>query len=65
MIVEIWQSDESFTATEKGSSHVKVLLEIESNCRLIKEIHGVDWTDCMRQYHEFMRWEPYKPFDES
>jgi ADP-ribosylglycohydrolase len=30
---------------------------------IIAVFEGPDWEDCMRQYHEFMGWEPYRPMD--
>ena len=35
---------------------------LEDDSVLIKTIEGEDWNDCMTKYHEFMGWEPYKPF---
>ncbi len=35
---------------------------LEKDALLIKKIEGEDWNDCMTKYHEFMHWEPYKPF---
>lgn len=30
---------------------------------LERVIEGTDWSDCMRQHHEIMGWEPYVPED--
>lgn len=62
MKVEVYKSDEwdSVTAIAVGDTDNINLLE--DDAVLIKTIDGDDWNDCMKQYHEFMGWEPYKPF---
>lgn len=62
MKVEVYKSKEwnSVTAIAVGDTDNINLLE--DDAVLIKTIDGDDWNDCMKQYHEFMGWEPYKPF---
>ena len=38
---------------------------LEEDAVLIRTIEGEDWNDCMRQHHELMCWEPYKPWIED
>lgn len=38
---------------------------IGKNAKLVTTIHGNDWTDCMCKMHEYLKWEPYKPFEET
>lgn len=60
MTLEIYESpDGDYTAIDKY--HKQKQLIVEPNSKLIKEINGDDWNDCMKQYHEYMGWEPYKP----
>lgn len=59
MIVEVYESKEweSITAVAKGECGM-----LEEDAVLIRTIEGEDWNDCMRQHHELMGWEPYKPW---
>ena len=59
MIIEIYTSEkwESITAVVEGDTEI-----LEDDAALLKKIEGADWNDCMAKYHEFMGWEPYKPF---
>ena len=59
MTIDIYKSKEweSITAVLEGETEM-----LEKDVVLIKKIKGTDWTDCMTKYHEFMNWEPYKPF---
>lgn len=59
MEIEIYESIEGYTAIDK--EHQQKQLIIEPNSKLIKTIEGVDWNDCMKKYHDYMGWEPYKP----
>lgn len=62
MILEIYESPEGdYTAIDK--SHQQKQIIVEPNSKLINTIEGVDWNDCMTQYHVYMGWEPYKPFE--
>ena len=64
MIIQIWyngqdEENEEYTFLSKGdSANLWMIQESE----LIKEISGKDWNDCMIKVHEFLGWEPYKPF---
>lgn len=61
MILYVYEcSDDSFVATSE--TDLKKLETIAPNAKLIKEINGDDWNDCMFKYHEFMGWEKYQPF---
>lgn len=62
MTVEVYESKEwkSITAIAKGERH-----QLEKDAKLIRTIEGEDWNDCMRQHHEMMGWEPYKPWTEE
>lgn len=59
MIVEVYKSEEwdSITALVKGETNM-----LEADAVLLRTIEGTDWNDCMRQHHELMGWEPYKPW---
>lgn len=59
MIIDIYKSKKwkSITAVLEGKTEM-----LEKDALLIKKIEGADWNDCMTKYHEFMNWEPYKPF---
>jgi len=59
MIIDIYKSKKwkSMTAVLEGKTEM-----LEKDALLIKKIEGEDWNDCMTKYHEFMNWEPYKPF---
>ena len=59
MKIEIYTSEkwESITAVVEGDTEM-----LEDDAVLLKKIEGADWNDCMSKYHEFMDWEPYKPF---
>ena len=61
MIVEVYKSEEwdSITAVVQGDTNM-----LEKDAVLIRTIEGKDWNDCMRQHHEFMGWETYKPWTE-
>lgn len=61
MIVEVYKSKEwdSITAIAKGQTDM-----LEDDAVLVRTIVGEDWNDCMRQHHEIMGWEPYKPWVE-
>lgn len=64
MLVEIYTSDSenSITVFEKGTeNNIKLL---PKDALLLRTIEGVDWNDCMKQHHELMGWEPYKPIEE-
>jgi len=58
--IEIYYSasENSYAVYEKDT-YGKLL---EEDAVLIKELSGKDWDDCMTKYHEYMGWEPYKPF---
>lgn len=58
MIVQVWEESDSITVIVKGSTYP----EIETGSKLIREIEGKDWEDCMRKHHDLMGWESYKPF---
>ena len=62
MIVEVYASKKwkSTTAVAKGEYCL-----LEKDAVLIRTIEGEDWNDCMRQHHELMGWEPYKPWIED
>ena len=59
MTIEIYTSKKwnSITAVVEGDKEM-----LEDDAVLIKKIKGADWNDCMTKHHEFMNWEPYKPF---
>ena len=59
MIVEVYTSEEweSISAVVKGEYDL-----LEKDAVLLRTIEGEDWKDCMRQHHELMGWEPYKPW---
>jgi hypothetical protein len=59
MIVEVYESKEwsSITAVARGETEM-----LEEDAKLVRTIEGKDWNDCMRQHHEIMGWEPYKPW---
>jgi hypothetical protein len=59
MTIDIYKSKEwsSITAVVEGETEM-----LEKDAVLIKKIKGADWNDCMAKYHEFMNWEPYRPF---
>ena len=59
MTVEVYISEkwESISAVVKG--HYE---HLEKDAVLLRTIEGEDWNDCMRQHHELMGWEPYKPW---
>lgn len=61
MIVEVYTSEEweSISAVVKGEYDL-----LEKDAVLLRTIEGDDWNDCMRQHHELMGWEPYKPWTE-
>lgn len=61
MIVEVYTSEEweSISAVVKGEYDL-----LEKDAVLLRTIEGKDWNDCMRQHHELMGWEPYKPWTE-
>lgn len=61
MTIEVYDSyDGTITVIEEGSEFPPELLSPHSY--LLRTINGKDWDDCMRQHHELMGWEPYKPF---
>ena len=59
MTVEVYTSEEwqSISAVVKGEYDL-----LEKDAVLLRTIEGEDWNDCMRQHHELMGWEPYKPW---
>lgn len=59
MIVEVYESKKwsSITAVAQGEAEM-----LEEDAKLARTIEGKDWNDCMRQHHEIMGWEPYKPW---
>ena len=59
MTVEVYTSEEwqSISAVVKGEYDL-----LEKDAVLLRTIEGEDWNDCMRQHHELMCWEPYKPW---
>jgi len=59
MTVEVYTSEEweSISAVVKGEYE-----HLEKDAVLLRTIEGEDWNDCMRQHHELMGWEPYKPW---
>lgn len=61
MIIEVYKSEEwdSITAVVQGDTNM-----LEKDAVLIRTIEGKDWNECMRQHHEQMGWEPYKPWTE-
>ncbi len=61
MTVEVYTSEEweSISAVVKGEYDL-----LEKDAVLLRTIEGKDWNDCMRQHHELMGWEPYKPWTE-
>lgn len=59
--VEVWEGDKSITVFEKGHGHYANGERYHDCKKLLREIKGKDWNDCMRQHHELMGWEPYKP----
>ena len=61
MIIEVYKSEEwdSITAVVQGDTNM-----LEKDAVLIRTIEGKDWNDGMRQHHEQMGWEPYKPWTE-
>jgi len=58
----VWESklDNSITVFGDDNDYTKNFLE--NDAILIRTIEGVDWNDCMKQHHEIMGWEEYKPF---
>lgn len=60
MIVEVWNDDDSTSVFTQNNSNKDIILG--SNPVLLRIIEGEDWNDCMKQHHELMGWEPYKPF---
>lgn len=65
MKIEIYTSEkeDSVTALPFPVTETDRLTLLEDDSVLIKTIEGEDWNDCMTKYHEFMGWEPYKPFN--
>ena len=63
MRVQVWNDDQSTSAFTEGDPNKDIILG--DNPVLIRTIEGTDWEDCMRQHHELMGWEPYKPFDKE
>lgn len=61
MIVEVWNDDYSTSAFTQGDPNKDIWLG--TNPVFVRAIEGEDWDDCMRQHHELMGWEPYKPFE--
>ena len=59
MTGEVYTSEEweSISAVVKGEYDL-----LEKDAVLLRTIEGEDWNDCMRQHHELMGWEPYKPW---
>ena len=61
MKVEVWECEDSITVVVEGNVDKKLIINDDSAI-LIRTIEGIDWNDCMKQHHELMGWEPYKPF---
>lgn len=62
MTVAIWQEpDGSLTVMPVERTRAEGL---SPDATVIHTIEGADWTACMRQYHAFMGWEPYRPPEE-
>ena len=58
MIIQVYESndDKCTTVILKGSPK-------DEDCqKLIREIEGVDYDDCMRKHYELMGWGEYVPF---
>ena len=66
MIIDIYSNSDGsqITALPRDASDNTKSVCISSTDKLLKTIEGEDWDDCMRQYHEFMNWEPYVPMKE-
>lgn len=62
MKVEVYesQSENSITVFPVDNESNKELLP--EDAKLLREIEGLDWEDCMKKHHELMGWEPYAPF---
>ena len=60
MILEIYEDSEGLTAID--SKHEQKHLILEQDSKLIATFEGESWNECMTKYHEYMGWEPYKPF---
>jgi len=60
IIVEVYSSDieDSIIAVIKSDKNK----HLAKDAILLRTITGIDWDDCMKQHHELMDWEPYKPF---
>lgn len=60
MIAEHWLDDAGSTLFPACDleTHTRLFVGEPRKCC---EIEGADWEDCLRQYHEHMGWEPYKP----
>jgi hypothetical protein len=51
----------SVTTPEALANHIFSGVE-QVPITILAVFEGTDWEDCMRQYHEYMGWEPYIPF---
>lgn len=62
MKYELWQSkgDSSLTMLPENYRWKKAILE--DDAALLKVFEAPTWEDAQRQKHEFLGWEPYKPF---
>jgi hypothetical protein len=58
MIVEHWTDDGSTQVFPAGEFCAELFDGAPVKCC---EITGESWEDCMRQYHEHMRWARYVP----
>lgn len=65
MKVEIWESDVDNSTTGVVDDDPNKEFLVGKDAVLIRTIEGIDWNDCMRQHHELMGWEPYKPFEDD
>jgi len=59
---QIWQSDDGVTfSTAEGIAEQLRNGTLAPGARKIASITASSHNDAMRQYHEAMGWEPYKP----
>ncbi len=63
MKVEVWQDKVSVSVVTENDPNTKIW--VGDDAKIIRTIEGIDWEDCMRQHHELMGWEEYKPFDKE
>ena len=64
MTIDVYYSKyaNSYSVVEPQSKNITLL---EFDAKRITAIIGEDWNDCMKQYHEYMGWEPYKPEEDE